>query len=328
VGRRRSDTLFEEVPACSKLSFGTKSFPQQHRNMYLPWHEEFADRTTSISAPQYGSLQIQISPFFKFITTSPSPNLHLKCQLSACLFPALGMAHDLRAMKQRGRTVYCFSPEAMVVTFVIELILAASVFVRHRMTRFGKTAGGTLTLLASFQFAEYRICTGTGVPSLIWARIGFIAITLLPVAGLYLVSLVSHKQHFLKIGYATAVGFVVYFVFVPKSITAATCGGNYVFFNTSNDFYRLYGVYYLGFLLLGIWEAIEKITGLQRQTSGKTVLQWLIVGYMSFMAPMGVLYLIVPETRSAIASIMCGFAIILAFILTLKVVPAYDRAHR
>ena len=238
------------------------------------------------------------------------------------------MADHLALMKRRrDMTLYCFSPEVMVFTFVTELILAAFVFIRHRMTRFGKAAGGTLILLASFQIAEYQICTGTA-RSLLWARIGFVAITLLPVAGLYLVSLVSHKQHFLKIGYATAAGFVVYFIFVPKSITGAICGGNYVLFNTSNDFYRLFGVYYLGFLLLGIWEAIEKIASLQRQTPGKKALQWLIVGYMSFMAPMGILYLTIPATRTAIASIMCGFAITLAFILTLKVIPAYDRTHR
>jgi hypothetical protein len=233
----------------------------------------------------------------------------------------------MKRARQHG-TLYCFSPEVMVFTLVTELILATFVFVRHRMTRFGKTAGATLILLATFQFAEYEICTASGAGSLVWARIGFLAITLLPIAGLYLVSLVSHKQHFLKIGYATSVGFIVYFILVPKSITGATCAGNYVLFNASNDFYRLYGVYYLGFLLLGIWEAIEKITSLERQTRGKTALQWLIVGYMSFMAPMGTLYLIFPSTRSAIASIMCGFAILLAFILTLKVVPAYDRIHR
>jgi hypothetical protein len=226
------------------------------------------------------------------------------------------------------RILYCFTPEVMVFTLITELALAAIVFIRHGMTHFGKAAGTTLVLLACFQFAEYRICTGPETTSLIWARIGFVAITLLPIAGLYLVSPVSHKQHFLKIGYATAIGFVVYFVFVPKSITGATCGGNYVFFNASNDFYRLYGVYYLGLLLLGIWEAVEKIASLQRQTRSKTTLQWLIVGYISFMAPMGALYLTIPTTRSAIASIMCGFAIILAFILTLKVVPAYNQTHR
>ena len=68
-------------------------------------------------------------------------------------------------------------------------------------------------------------------------------------------SLVSHKTHFLKVGYATAIGFVIYFLAVPKAITGAICGGNYIVFNTSNDLYRLFGFYYWGFLLLGIWES-------------------------------------------------------------------------
>jgi hypothetical protein len=44
---------------------------------------------------------------------------------------------------------------------------------------------------------------------------------------------------------------------------AALCG-NYAIFNASNDFYPLYGVYYLGFLLLGVWESIEKIETYKR----------------------------------------------------------------
>jgi hypothetical protein len=214
----------------------------------------------------------------------------------------------------------------MLATFLIELSLAVVVFLRYRITRFGKTAGLVLVLLALFQLSEYRICTAIGSESLLWARIGFVAITLLPVAGLYLVSLVSRRPHFLKIGYATALGFVLYFILVPKSISGAICGGNYVIFNGSNDFYRLYGFYYLGFLLLGIWESVESIENPKRTTTAKSLLQWWIIGYMSFMAPMGAAYLFFPETRNAVASVMCGFAILLALIMTIKIVPAYDRA--
>jgi len=46
------------------------------------------------------------------------------------------------------------------------------------------------------------------------------------------------------------------------------------------------------------------------------------------MVPMGVSYVFVPVTRNAVASIMCGFALTLAFILAFKVVPAYSRTHR
>jgi hypothetical protein len=226
-----------------------------------------------------------------------------------------------------SRKLYCFSPPVMLATLTIELVLAAFVFLRYRVTRFGKVAGSVLILLATFQFAEYRICTTTGTPAVFWSRVGFVAITLLPLAGLYLVSLVSHKPHFLKLGYATAAGFVIYFLFIPKSISSAVCGGNYVIFNAANDFYPLYGVYYLGFLLLGVWESIEKIETYKREVAGKKALQWLIIGYLSFMGPMGTVYLLVPATRNAIASVMCGFAIVLAFILTFKVVPIYNRTH-
>ena len=216
----------------------------------------------------------------------------------------------------------------MIATFAIEIALAAIVFIWYRATRFGKTAGVILLLLAAFQFAEYQICVSPpGVASLLWSRLGFVAITLLPLAGLYLVSLLSRKPHFLKLGYVTAAGFVLYYLLVPKAITSAICGGNYVIFNTSTDLYRLYGFYYWGFLLLGIWESIEKIKSLQRRTATKNLLQWLIVAYLSFMAPMGMVYVFLPETRNAVASVMCGFALLLAFILALKVVPAYDRSH-
>jgi hypothetical protein len=230
-------------------------------------------------------------------------------------------------VKDDGRTFYCFSPPVMVATLVLELLLAVFVFVRHRTSRFGKVAGIVLILLATFQFAEYRICTAPNHAAVLWSRIGFVAITLLPLAGLYLVSLVSRKPHFLKLGYVTAAAFIVYFIAVPKAITGAICGGNYVIFNTSNDLFSLYGFYYLGFLLLGIWESIEKISSLRRQTRSKKALQWLIVGYLSFMGPVGVLYILFPVTRNAVASIMCGFAAALAVILTFKVVPAFDRSH-
>jgi hypothetical protein len=101
-----------------------------------------------------------------------------------------------------------------------------------------------------------------------------------------------------------------------------------VIFNTSTDLYRLYGFYYWGFLLLGIWESLEKLASLKRNAASRNILQWLIVAYLSFMAPMGMVYIFSPISRNAVASIMCGFAVFLALILALKIVPEYDRAHR
>ena len=49
------------------------------------------------------------------------------------------------------------------------------------------------------------------------------------------------------------------------------------------------------------------------------------MGYASFMVPMGFIYIISPASRAAVPSIMCGFAIILGLILTLRVIPEYHR---
>src|SRR5262245_15307458 len=60
-----------------------------------------------------------------------------------------------------NHTFYCFSPPVMLATFIVEIALAAFVFVRYRTSRFGKVGGLILILLAVFQFAEYRVCGTT-----------------------------------------------------------------------------------------------------------------------------------------------------------------------
>ena len=53
----------------------------------------------------------------------------------------------------------------------------------------------------------------------------------------------------------------------------------------------------------------------------KPALFSLITGYLLFIVPTTTLNIIDPATISGIPSIMCGFAVILAFVLTLKVAP-------
>lgn len=222
--------------------------------------------------------------------------------------------------------MFCFSPPVMIATFVIELLLAAMLLIRNHKSPFSRAAAFALVLLGSFQISEYFICT-TSNTSLLWPRVGMAAISLLPPTGIYLVSLMSRKPHFLKLSYALGIGFFLYFLFVPKSFVQPICGGNYVVLNVASGFYWLYSIYYIGFLLLGIWEALEKIKELKRGSQTKRMLKWSIVSYTSFMLPTAIMYLIYPISRHAIASIMCGFAVVMAFILAFKVVPLYHEVH-
>lgn len=219
-------------------------------------------------------------------------------------------------------TFFCFTPVVMLITFFIEIALALYVFLRYRLSSFGRLVSLIILILALFQISEYQMCSADN--SLFWARIGFVLITLLPALVLHLTSYITGKKHFLKLAYTLAATFIVIFLFAPKAITGAVCAGNYILFQTTQALYWTFGAYYFIFLFLGVWEIAEKLLDIKKRnvdTNKKYSLWWLLAGYLSFLLPMGIIYTITPETWNAIPSIMCGFAIILAFILAFKIAP-------
>jgi hypothetical protein len=209
----------------------------------------------------------------------------------------------------------------MIVTFIVEIILAVYVFLKSRQAKSNLGIVAVLVFLAAFQLSEFLICGGQN--PLLWSRIGLFAITFLPILGLYLINQLKKDTHLLKFGAFVAIAFAVFFIFVPQTINGATCGGNYIIFEIRPDVHSLYGYYYFGFLLLGIWEALSGIREDKKKRMSKRGLFWLIVGYLSFILPLTLVYYLIPITRVAIASIMCGFAVIFAFILAFKIAPIY-----
>jgi len=227
----------------------------------------------------------------------------------------------VKTFNKEKNKLYCFSPPVMLATFLIEALLAIYTYFRHKGTLFSRLTVVLIILLAGFQLTEYQICQHSG--SLLLARVGFVIITLLPVLGLHLISLITTKMSYLKMGYIAMLLFIFIFALVPSAISRAYCGGNYIIFSGQDNLMWIYGIYYFGFIFLGIWEAFEFL-----QKKRSQALVWLIAGYISFLLPMGIVYIISPETRSAVPSVMCGFAIIMALILALKVVPEYNRENK
>jgi hypothetical protein len=208
----------------------------------------------------------------------------------------------------------------MLATFLIESGLAAYVWYRYPKGRFAKITTVILLALAVFQLSEHEICAGRH--AVFWSRLGLAAITLLPVLGLYLISQISHKQHFLRLGYAAAGVSVVLILLAPRDAISPFCAGNYVTFGGPEVLFRFYAAYYWGFLVIGIWESYEALNA-SRSKRVQRMLRWMVIGYLSFMLPMGIVYAFYEPARFAVASIMCGFALALAFILALRVVPEY-----
>ncbi len=220
---------------------------------------------------------------------------------------------------------YCFSPPVMLVTFIIEIAFAAYVIYRYKLTPVTRLAVALLVGLATFQLAEYNVCeTAWGVDSITWARIGYVAITLLPPLGIHLATKLAGQKKPLLVtaAYAAAAFFVFIFLFVGNGVEAEQCLGNYVIFKVLPGAGLLYGIYYYSLLALSVgysWSAARTV----KSASKKHALRALAIGYLAFILPTTTANIIDPSTLAGIPSIMCGFAVILATILTLVVLPNY-----
>lgn len=224
-------------------------------------------------------------------------------------------------MEKNRATLYCFSPLVMIVTFIIEMVFAIYVFIKSIKHKIDFGLVLILLFLAMFQLSEYQICMGSDL--LFWARVGLFSITFLPALGYYSIVKLKDESNLVKIVFFLAIAFVSVFILYPKSINDLSCGGNYVIFDIDSKIHSLYGYYYFGFLLLGIYEASKGIMNKVMSDNIKKSLKWFIIGYLSFILPLTLVYIFMPITRVAIASIMCGFAVIFASILTFKIVPLY-----
>ncbi len=225
--------------------------------------------------------------------------------------------------KHKSIRLYCFTPAVMITTFVIETCAALYTLFRYRANLTARLITATLGSLAFFQLAEYMICEKTYLlSSLDWARLGYVAITILPPLTLHIGLRIAKRQNkpLLMAAYGSAVVFSIFFLFIGHGMQSQQCLGNYVIFSIAPYASFPYGLYYHGWLVTGIllaWHNRHKV----KEPNRKKALVWLIFGYLSFMVPAIVVNIIDPATVRAIPSIMCGFAVIMALTLLFKVAP-------
>jgi hypothetical protein len=229
--------------------------------------------------------------------------------------------------KTKTTTLNCFSPPVKLTTLVTESILTVYTLVRYRMSPITRLATITLISLATFQLSEYFVCTGYGLEAEQWSRLGFVMITTLPAVGIHIMHQLAHKQE-RKYVYATYFGmsaFMIFFLTYHAAFIGHECTGNYVIFQMGPLGTALYSLYYYGLLLSGIFLGVKwaneiKAKGPKFHSQLQTV-RALIIGYLVFLVPTALAYSIKPEDRKAIPSIMCGFAVIYALILTVYILP-------
>ena len=222
--------------------------------------------------------------------------------------------------KKYGNKFMCFSPPVMLATFLIEFGLLFYVLWRYKMTPLIRLVTIFLACLGIFQLAEYMICGGLGLGRVEWVKLGYIAITLLPALGLHITATVAGvpAKPLIYAAYASAVAFVGYFVLIGSAVVAKECAPNYAVFETGTMPTLIYGLYYYGWLLATMALAAYWA---RRHTDKARALRWMVIGYSVFIIPTTIANMADPATMAAIPSIMCGFAVLCAIILTWQVLP-------
>lgn len=231
-------------------------------------------------------------------------------------------------MKRLKGSLACFSPQVMVATFVIEIGLLIYTLVRYKLNKNTRLIALVLLLLAAFQLAEFGICGKNVQDTLLWSRIGYIAITLLPPLGLHLIYKIinKHTDWLLGAAYGTALFFVFMFGFSDSAFAAQICTSNYAIFHLVPPLGGFFFAYYYGWLFTGIGLSLYHYK--KSKKPAQTALFYQAIGYLSFLVPTGIINMINPETMNGIPSIMCGFAVLYALILTLKIAPSLDLSKK
>lgn len=212
----------------------------------------------------------------------------------------------------------------MIATFVIEIGLAAYTLWRYKLHPVSRLAVILLFCLALFQLAEFNVCEGTWLlDSAAWAKVGYVAITLLPPLGIHLINRMSkdRTKWLVVSSYVIGASFAAYFLFATGGISAGACLGNYVLFTQGHGTGYLYAAYYYGFLVAGMVYASYRAAKTAKHI--RNALHSFVVGYALFMVPTTLVNVVDPTTIAGIPSIMCGFAVILAVVLVGRVLPTY-----
>ncbi len=216
----------------------------------------------------------------------------------------------------------------MLTTLVLEFFLAGYTIWRYNMTTVTRLITLMLGCLATFQLAEYFVCTGYGgVHGPAWSQLGFVAIAALPPLGLHAQHILAGKpnRRLVQTSYAMMAAFMAAFLIFPEAFNSYQCTGNYVIFHLRPRLGGLYYIYYFGWLFTAISLGVRWANELKTQSPAERkkleTTQAMVLGYLVFLIPVTLANVVSPSTRAGIPSIMCGFAVLLALILGLYIMP-------
>lgn len=210
----------------------------------------------------------------------------------------------------------------MAMTVIVEVGLAIFTLLAREKNLTTRLGVIILIALATFQLAEYGICEDLGLNDNLWAKAGFVAITTLPVLGFHMIHTIAGKtnKYAVGAGYLTGLAWIILFL-SGNAMENSVCNGNYVIFNLREGFGGAYFIFYYFWLIYGSVVAIHYARLAQQKT--KKALWTVVLGYASFTVPATLIWFFASDNGASqgLPSIMCGFAVIFAVLLTTIVLP-------
>ena len=201
-----------------------------------------------------------------------------------------------------------------LIFFIIELgFLIFIVFKNRRHPQFVWIVL-LMVFLQVYQLMEFLMCVGVD-PNII-GRLGLVSITFLPPLGVLLASYVTNLKHWINwSGMLCGLGLSIYYLIVPNAFSLQTCNPFYAVYTYPLG--NLYGMFYFGFIgwaftLIIIGWIVNGKKGRKELNKKAT---FVLIGYISFLLPMAITVVVDFSTSSAVPSIMCKYAILLAIAL-------------
>jgi len=156
---------------------------------------------------------------------------------------------------------------------------------------------------------EFLVCAGLTDQASV--RIGFIIITFLPPTGLYLsIKIADLDRPEVILYFLAGLLFSIYFAIIPESVVLMDCNPLYAVYFYGQSI--IYGLYYYFTIAVGMYLLVYHLYT-ERQGNRDDFL--LLLGYLAFLLPIGLMSLFDPTITSAVPSIMCKYAFSLALIL-------------
>lgn len=177
-----------------------------------------------------------------------------------------------------------------------------------------------LIFLAAYQIVEAIFCSSNAAAEFAFLpRLAFMVVAWLPPMGLLLVARLyparNQGLHWFARGmFLFCLGLVLAIALNPEFVSASVCLIVFARYSNPTPLYQTYGIFYQSGLMSMLLISAHGVTICDERHT-RLLLGQVLLGSIAFIVPALVTVAVIPVAEDALPSIMCHFALLLAFFL-------------